>query len=146
VKGEPCWISKAAALAIHEALLSEHGGAAGLRDEGLLEAALSSPKQNFHYKKADIFTLAAAYANALIRDHPFHYGNKRIALTLAGTFLEMNGHRLRAPEPAAVQATVALAERKLDPGAYAAWLRSESVPLRSLKGRRTPVRKTRSPR
>lgn len=126
MKREPRWISKAAVLAIHEALLAEHGGSAGLRDEGGLESALASPKHLFAYETPDIFLLAAAYAHALTRNHPFHDGNKRIALTAAGVFLELNGLRLEAPEVDAVRATIALSTRKLDRLGFADWLREAS--------------------
>lgn len=122
----PRWVSKSAALAIHEALLSAHGGAVGVRDEALLESALTSPRNRFAYEKPDVFQLAAAYAHALTRNHPFHDGNKRVALTVAGVFLELNGFRIEAPEVDAVSATLALSTREIDEAAFAAWLRDSS--------------------
>ena len=121
---EPRWLSKAAVLAIHERLLAEHGGAAGILDEGLLDAALAGPRNHFAYDQPDIFQLPAAYAHGLTRNHPFSDGNKRVALTVAGVFLELNGFRLDAPEGEAVTATLALSERTLDAGAFAAWLKA----------------------
>ena len=111
---------------MHDALLAEHGGAPGLRDEGLLESALANPRNRDVYSKADIFDLAASYADALIRNHPFHDGNKRVALTAAGAFLELNGVTLEASEADAVAATLALVTRKLDQAGFAAWLRVSS--------------------
>ena len=96
MRGPPRWVSKQAVLAIHERLLAEHGGAPGLLDEGLLDAALASPRNHFAYERADIPRLAAAYAYALTQNHPFADGNKRIALTVAGVFMELNGLRLEA--------------------------------------------------
>jgi death-on-curing protein len=129
VKEEPRWISKQFVLALHERLLAEHGGAPELLDEGLLDAALASPRNHFAYEQADIFRLAAAYAHAITRDHPFGDGNKRVALTVAGVFLELNGHRLQAPEPEAVAATTALSTRQLDESGFADWLRASSTSL-----------------
>jgi death-on-curing protein len=123
---EPRWISRAATLAIHEVLLAQHGGSAGIGDEGLLESALASPKNLFAYEKPDIFRLAAAYAHALTRNHPFQDGNKRVALTIAGVFLELNGFRLNAPEVDAVRAMLALSTRELDEEGFASWLRDSS--------------------
>lgn len=123
---EPKWISGIAALAIHELLLAEHGGAEGLIDGGRLNAALASPRNHFAYGERDIFRLAAAYAHAVTRDHPFKDGNKRVALTLAGVFLELNGYRLQADETDAVSATLALSTRELDELGFASWLRSAS--------------------
>ena len=122
-----------AVLAIHEHLIVEHGGLVGVRDRGLLESALDSPLNHHVYAKTDRFDLAAAYAVALCRDHPFHDGNKRIALTIAGVFLELNGAALRASEADAVLATLTLSNGEMDREGYAAWLRTNSVRLRSSK-------------
>ncbi len=130
MKQPPRWLSVAAVLAIHELLIVEHGGAAGLRDETLLESALASPLNHLVYADADLFALAAAYAFALTRNHPFHDGNKRVALAAAGVFLEMNGYRLQASESDAAGATRALAERALDEVGFADWLRRSTRKIR----------------
>jgi hypothetical protein len=54
-----------------------------------------------------------------------------MALTVAGVFLEINGHRLEANEPDAVSAVLALSTKKLDEEGFADWLR-----LNSRKGAR----------
>jgi death on curing protein len=151
VKRKPRWVSKAATLAIHEALLAAHGGKAGLRDEGLLDSALAAPINLFAYEQADIFRLAATYAHALTRNHPFLDGNKRVALTIAGVFLELNGFRLEAPETDAVRATLALSKRELRESDFATWLRDSSSTFRrtgtSRGGRRAaPSRQPRTSR
>ena len=58
---QPFWLSKVFILAIHSRLLAEHGGDSGLRDEDLLDSALSAPANHHVYDNADVFTLAAAY-------------------------------------------------------------------------------------
>lgn len=113
-------------LAIHEQLIVQHGGLVGVRDQGLLESALASPQNHHAYAKVDTHDLAAAYAYALCRDHPFHDGNKRAALTAAGVFLELNGFMLRASEAEAVLVTMALSAGDLDREGYAEWLRLNS--------------------
>ena len=142
---EPKWITRVMALVFHERLIALFGGAPGLIDEGRLDAALASPKNQFHYAstRPDVFRLAAAYAYALTRDHPFVDGNKRMALVVCGVFLELNGFRLEAPEDEAYRATEALASRELEEEEFANWLRdsSKKVPRtkstvpRSRKGR-----------
>ncbi|HYJ32363.1 MAG TPA: type II toxin-antitoxin system death-on-curing family toxin [Candidatus Binatia bacterium] len=136
-KGEPRWVSKKAALAICERLLAEHGGAWGIRDEGSLEAALAAPRNHFYYSGPDLFTLAAVHAHAVTRNRPFLDGNKRVALTLAGVFLKINGLRLLASERDAVAATFALSNREIGFEEFAAWLRdnSKKVPVRRKPGR-----------
>ena len=71
----------------------------GIRDEGLLESALASHINYFQYGEKDLFALAATYAHALLTNHPFVDGSKRVTLVTAGVFLELNGYRLTAPEP-----------------------------------------------
>lgn len=126
---EPTWVSKAAVLAIHERLLAEHGGARGLLAEGALDGALASPKNHFEYGERDPFRLAAAYAHALTRNHPFRDGNKRVGLTVAGVFLELNGLRLHAPENGAATAMLTLSTGEIDEDGFAAWLRDSSLKI-----------------
>lgn len=122
----PRWISKTFVLALHGRLLAEHGGAMGIRDEGLLESALASPRNNAEYADVDVFDLAAAYAFALTSNHPFVDGNKRVAFAAAGVFLELNGHRLIASEVDAVEAMLALSRGELGAREFAWWLRGNS--------------------
>ena len=75
------WLTKALVLAIHDRQLAEHGGSAGVRDEGLLESALARPQQLHAYgdPAPDLADLAAALASGLARNHPFVDGKKRSA-------------------------------------------------------------------
>lgn len=123
---EPQWLLRETVLALHERLLAEFGGLGGLRDAGLLDAALARPQQLFAYGKPTVFELAAAYAYGLIRNHPFIDGNKRVGFTAAVVFLELNRFRFTASEADATLETLALAARELDEAGYAAWLRENS--------------------
>ncbi len=125
-------------LAIHDLLLSEHGGAPGHRELGLLDAALANPRNRFAHEGADIIRLAAAYAHALTQNHPFADGNKRVALTVAGVFMELNGFRLEASEQDASQATRALSSRAMSVEGFEEWLRLIST--------RPPATRKRTPR
>jgi death-on-curing protein len=111
-------------LAIHERLLAEHGGASGRLDVGRLEAALDRPRNRLAYGRADIPRLAAAYAFALTRNHPFADGNKRVALTVAGVFLELNGYHLDALEQDAASVMRALSSGEIGEEEFARWLRA----------------------
>ena len=86
------WIDRTLALAIHERQLSEHGGGSGVRDEGLLESALTRPQQLFAYgdPPPDLAALAASLAFGIARNHPFVDGNKRTALAACLVFLQIN--------------------------------------------------------
>ena len=143
MRSPPKWVSKQAVLAIHERLLAEHGGAPGLLDEGLLDAALASPKNHLAYERADILRLPAAFAYSLTQNHPFADGNKRVALSVAGVFMELNGFRLEASEQDAAQATRALSSREIDEAEFARWLGTCSSKLRAAPGRKPRTAKTR---
>ena len=123
----PRWVPKSAVLAMHEMLIREHGGAPGLLSESSLESSLASPLQVLAYGKPDIFDLAAKYAASLTLNHPFQDGNKRIALLVAGVFLELNGSTLTAIESDAVSAVLALSTKQLDEKGFAEWLRMNSA-------------------
>ena len=81
--------------AIHADQLRQHSGAPGLRDEGLLESALSRPLQKMNYANAEQFEIAAAYLFGLVKNHPFIDGNKRTAFAAAFTFLAINDVELK---------------------------------------------------
>lgn len=107
---EPRWIPKPVVLAIHDEQLAEHGGGRGLRDDGLLEAALNRPRNLFHYGDApDHAALAAAYAYGLAKDHPFIDGNKRTSFVVCELFLALNGQDLELDDAEAVTAWLTLA-------------------------------------
>ena len=68
---QPKWLPLNFILEIHSAQIAEHGGADGIRDEGLLESALSRPLNAFNYGVDDLCELAALYGCGIIQNHPF---------------------------------------------------------------------------
>jgi death-on-curing protein len=124
VKKEPAWLTVEAVLAMHEQLVAEHVGDAGVRNLGLLDSALAAPRHHYVYGERDIFVLATAYAYGITRNHPFIDGNKRAAFLAAYTFLGINGWALNAPEDEVVRAVVGLSDRSLSAEAFAEWLRA----------------------
>lgn len=119
------WLEKALVLAIHDRQIAEHGGSAGLRDEGLLESALARPRQLDAYGEPapDLAGLAAALAHGLARNHAFVDGNKRTAHVAYRAFLALNGAELIATDEEKYVSMLALAEGKLTERDFAAWLR-----------------------
>ena len=110
--------------AVHLDQLREHGGLAGLRDEGALEAALARPRHKRHYEpKTDLAALAAAYGFGLSRGHPYRDGNKRVAFVVMVICLGLNGWSFEADEPEVVRAMVALADGSLGEKDLAQWVR-----------------------
>jgi death-on-curing protein len=92
------YLTLAEVLAIHADQVERYGGSQGVRDHGILEAALFRPQTGYY---ADLIEEAAALWESLGQNHPFVDGNKRTAFASAYTFLAINGARLTA-EPGEV--------------------------------------------
>jgi len=118
----PVWLDRVDCLAIHEMVLSQHGGLAGVREAGMLESALGKPQNLLAYGSPTLAQLAASYAAGIIINHPFVDGNKRTGFLVAATFLELNGVKFTASEESVVAMTVALAAGELKEAGYADWL------------------------
>ncbi len=128
---EPYGLTREECLALHDMMLADYGGIAGVRDENLLESALARPRQLFAYSNPTIADMAAAYAAGIVKNHPFLDGNKRTGFMLGAGFLERNGFAFSASEADAVVRTLALAAGEMTDAAYAAWLESSSNPRES---------------
>lgn len=121
------WVPEAAVRAMHAAMIAEHGGRPGMRDSGLLSAALARPRNRRAYgTSASIFDLAAAYGFAIAKDHPFVDGNKRVALMVMYVFLDINGYQLDAPEVEAVDVMRNLASGEMTENDLALWVKTKS--------------------
>jgi death-on-curing protein len=121
------WVDKRLLLILHDESLAEHGGAPGLRDEGLLDSALARPLNLQAYGSLDWADLAAACAGGLAQNHPFVDGNKPAAFLAVGLFLALNGHRLTAPQADATLVMLALAAGDLDESRFSDWLRRNTA-------------------
>lgn len=116
--------------AMHGALLREHGGAPGVRDERLLDSALARARHRFAYAKgADLAACAAAYAFGLAKNHGYVDGNKRVAFMAAYVFLGLNDHDLDAEEPDVALTMEQLAGGELSESALARWFRERIRPI-----------------
>jgi len=114
-------------LAIHADQIERFGGAPGLRDAGMLEAALFRPQTGYY---ADVIEEAAALWESLSQGHPFIDGNKRTALAAMHVFLAMNGIELHAS--AGPLYTFIMGLYEADDFRFAAlvtWLRQNTRPI-----------------
>jgi len=123
------WLQADVLLAIHEAQLAEHGGAAGVRDMGLFESAIARPRHLdadglSDGSMPDMAHLAAAYGFGLSRNHPFIDGNKRTGFVAVELFLGLNGWALNADDPACVLTMLSVAAGELSESGFAHWLRA----------------------
>ena len=121
------WVDKQALLLLHDESLAEHGGAAGIRDKGLLESALGRPLNLDAYGTPNFADLAASYAIGLAKNQAFVDGNKRTAFLASGVFLHLNGYRLSVSQVDATLTMLAVASGELDETGCAAWLRRHCV-------------------
>jgi death-on-curing protein len=80
-------------MAMHDDQIARYGGSSGIRDPGLLEAALYRPQTGYY---SDLIEEAAALWESMAPNHPFVDGNKRTAFAALYTFLVINGARLVA--------------------------------------------------
>jgi death on curing protein len=121
------WVDKRALLLLHGESLAEHGGGEGIRDEGLLESALSRPQNLDSYGHPDFAELAASYGFELAKNHAFVDGNKRASFLAVGLFLYLNGYRLQASQADATLTVLALASSDITEAEFATWIRSYVV-------------------
>ncbi len=122
----PKFLDAEVVIEIHRLQLEDTGGLDGIRDIGLLDSALAQPMACFggNFFHEDLFAMAAAYLFHIALNHPFNDGNKRTALIAALTFLGINGQRIQVSSAQLYDATMAVAEGRLDKDQLADLLRS----------------------
>ena len=96
-------------LALHRELINRWGGTHGIRDPGLLEAALYRPQTGYY---ASLIDEAAALWESLSQNHAFIDGNKRVAFAATFTFLRINGLAITAGDADTEAFVVDLYERR----------------------------------
>src|SRR5437667_10718837 len=119
------YLTVAEVLAMHTDQIERYGGSHGVRDQGLLEAALYRPQTGYYQ---DLIEEAAALWESLAQNHPFIDGNKRTAFAAAHTFLAINGMRLKAGP----RKTYAFISRRYQDNEFsfeklASWLRANTA-------------------
>lgn len=124
------WVALDAVFAMHKRQIAEHGGTEGVRDEGLLLSALARPENLYAYgENVDVAALGASYAFGIAKNHPFLDGNKRTAMVVAITFLNLNGFDFDAPAPETYTLFLGLAEGSVSQEELAEWIRKRLYPL-----------------
>lgn len=112
---------------LHQLIAQESGGETGVRDEGLLDSALESAFATFDGK--DLYPTkeekGARLGYALISNHAFVDGNKRIGMHIMLTFLELNGIKLRLEDADIVRAGMGVASGEMDYDDLLEWIRQK---------------------
>jgi death on curing protein len=119
------FLSEEDVIAIHRNTIQTEGGGDGVRDIGLMHAAVSMPRQSFagEYLHPDIPSMAAAYHFHLAQNHPFVDGNKRVSIAGALLFLRANGYAVNATEDDLYDITIRVASGQIDKRALTNWCR-----------------------
>lgn len=126
-------LSLAEILYLHEAILADTRGAAGIRDLGALESAVAQPLASFGGRDLypSLEEKAAALCFSLVSNHPFLDGNKRTAHASMEAFLMLNGHHIHASIDDQEQLMLGLAGGSVSREQLVSWLRAHVVPTSS---------------
>ena len=127
---EPIWVPNRAVYIIHDRQIARHGGASGLRDEGLLQGALQRPINKWQYENSDTFGCAAAYAFDVAKAHAFVDGNKRTAFVTSVTFLRLNGWHFVTEPAEGVTFMEDLASGAVSEESFRNWLEQSSTKIK----------------
>ncbi|MBR4611720.1 MAG: type II toxin-antitoxin system death-on-curing family toxin [Kiritimatiellae bacterium] len=121
--------SREKVLLLHQLLAEETGGAVGVRDQALLDSALESAFAGFGDKEfyPTKEEKAARLGFALVGNHAFLDGNKRIGMYVMLTFLEVNGIRMDCTNEDVVEAALGVASGKMGYEDLLAWVRAHKA-------------------
>lgn len=118
--------AKEKVLRLHQIMAEATGGSVGLRDEGLLESALESAFAGFG--GIDFYPTieekGARLGYALISNHAFVDGNKRIGVFVMLTFLELNGVRIRCTDQELIHVGLSVAAGGMGYEEVLQWVKS----------------------
>jgi len=123
------FLDKKAVLVFHQDQIEVYGGRQGIRDDGLLESALSQPQASFdgEYVHKSTFKMAAAYGFHICQNHPFYDGNKRTAFIAMYTFLYVNGYQLNVDKKSLFAIIIDLASGNVEKKELADYLEEHSI-------------------
>lgn len=108
-------------LSLHRTQLERFGGAPGIRDAGLIEAALARPQSGYY---SDVIEEAAALWESLTMNHGFIDGNKRVGFAATYVFLRINGLTMTASVKSTLQFVISTLETgTFDKKKLERWLR-----------------------
>jgi death-on-curing protein len=126
---QPVFLELAEVVAIHADQIERYGGAAGIRDIGLLRSAVAVPRSTFAGRllHEDLCEMAAAYLFHIIRNHAFLDGNKRTGLVAAVVFLALNGVDVAVGERGLERIVRAVAEGRAGKAEITAFFRKHTV-------------------
>ena len=116
--------SKERVLLLHQLMAEATGGSVGVRDEALLDSALESAYAGFGDREffPSKEEKGARLGFALISNHAFVDGNKRIGVYVMLAFLEMNGIKTQCTDEELIQVGLAVADGSMNYDALLQWV------------------------
>ena len=122
-------LSKRQLIAIHDQIVSATGGTTGVRDEGLLDAAIAAPWQTFGGNELfpSLEKKAARLGYGLVNNHPFIDGNKRIAAVATLEILALNGVNLSYSQSELSDIFLEVATGQSNQGVLLEWIKSHKL-------------------
>ena len=125
----PRWLSRQVVDAIHEDQRQQHGGNAGVLNDGGIESALARARHRFEYTGAGLLECAACYVFGIAKNHGYADANKRTAYMVGLTFLRVNGLGIDASPEDVLQLMLDVATDISDESAITEWLRARATKI-----------------
>jgi death on curing protein len=116
-------------LEVHRQVMAQSGGAEGLMHLPALESALAQPQMTFDGEELypTLADKAAMLGYALIKNHPWLDGNKRIGHAVMEVFLVLNGYEIRATVDEQEHVMLQVATSEIAREEFTTWLRTHVV-------------------
>ncbi len=117
-------LSKEQVLMLHERLIEATGGNKGMRNEGLLDFALSNPFQSFGGEELypSVQAKAAQLCYGLVKNHAMLDGNKRLGAHVMLVFLALNGYELEYSQKELIDIILELAAGEVRAAGLLQWI------------------------
>lgn len=125
----PHWLSRQVVDAIQEDQRQQHGGNAGVLNDGSIESALARARHRYEHTSAGLLECAACYIFGLTKNHGYVDANKRTAYMVGLTFLRVNGLRIDASPEDVLQLMLDVATDLRDETAITEWLRARATKI-----------------
>ncbi len=122
-------MTKELVIRLHQLMAEETGGGRLLRSEALLESAVEGTYATFGGEELypTVEEKAARLGYALISNHAFEDGNKRIGVLVLLSYLEASGIRIRADQQAVIDLGLGTASGQMDQEDVLAWIRDHTA-------------------
>ncbi len=116
-------------LLLQQLVIKSSGGTAGVRDFGLLDSAINSVYQTFD--GVELYPTkeekGARLGYALVSNHAFVDGNKRIGLLVMLSFLAINGIRMKYTDEDLIEIGLSLADGTTSYQELLDWVRKHTI-------------------